>query len=107
MRQVIFSDDYYEYKDGFANGLLDVIINNTTDLIFSEELDYSSIWDFGYADAYDFYNRQLQENKSLELSNVSYVINEFYIQRIAHINGEFEEEIPAFTILLTPNKKKR
>ncbi len=108
MGEILFTEDYYEYKDGFANGLLDLIINSTTNFNFKEDIEYNSLWDLGYIDAYDYYDRKLQENKTLELSNVSHVINEFYIQRIARINEEFEEEIPAFTILLKsiPKRKK-
>ena len=108
MDEVLYPDIFYEYKEGFANGIIDLIIKLNNGVDSTSELQYNSFWDLGYSDAYNYYSHQLLEsnNKKIELSNIFLIINEFYIKRIEQYNQITKDEIPAFVLLLKRNKIK-
>ena len=105
MAEVFFSKGFIEYKSGFANGVIDFIINPTIDVSSFEIDENTNIWDIGYVDAIRYYQLALIDSydMSLDLSNMSVVLSEFYIKRVSKINEIYGTSIPAFTLLLKPN----
>lgn len=104
MDEIIFSEDYYEYKEGFANGVIDFIISVNTSITYDTQLNCNNLWDLGYQDAYNYYIQTYLEKRDnkIDLSNISNVINEFYLKRIEQYNELNDDFVTAFTLIIKP-----
>ncbi len=106
MYKVFYPDIFYEYKDGFSNGIIDFIINNSSNVNYITGLENEiTIWNLGYIDAYNYYQKELDEigNGVINLNNLFMIINEFYLQRLSQINELTDEKAVAFSLVLKPN----
>ncbi len=108
MNNIFFSEEFYEYKDGFANGVVDFIISYNNGTNFIQELEYKSFWDLGYLDAYNYYTKQLAESNDniIEVDNMLNIIIELFIIRSGQINEINKDKFPAFTLILKLNDKE-
>ncbi|MBR3161877.1 MAG: hypothetical protein IKF19_04020 [Bacilli bacterium] len=102
MNELFLSKYYYEYKEGFANGIVDFIINVNSGLYDYEELRNNCFWNVGYNDANNYYRIQFYRDgiTQLNLSNIADIITEFFWIRLSEYNEISGDLVPAFTLVL-------
>lgn len=100
MCNVIFPEDYFMYRDGFASGVVDFIMSGGSNFDNVNNLEYNNLWDFGFFDAYSYCLKQTIIGEKIKLSHMELIIDEFYIRWVGDYNKLYDKEIPAYTLIL-------
>ena len=106
--EFIYSKDFNDYKNGFAAGIVDFIVESKGGLEFNIDFDYPQFWVLGYRDAYSYYYNLVSDNPNevVDLDNIDTIVLEMYISLIGQINSLTGNSIPAFSLVLKPNDNK-
>lgn len=104
MDMVLFSQDYFDFRGGFGDGIADFIINGIDNYDFIDTLTFDSVWDYGYFAAICYCIEYLISDTNLDLSIINDIINEYYVQFIGEYNKLYNETYPAYTLLLNFKK---
>ena len=95
-----YTDEFFNYKDGFAAGLIDFLIYATTNTDCTNGTLEDDWWSYGYIDAYNYYYNCLIQEGSFDLNNILNTIDILYFNRVADNNINKKEKYPAFILKL-------
>lgn len=107
--EIIYTEEFLEYKLGFVNGKEDVmnLVFNGVDYYVEEGSD--TWYSIGYNDGYQYYHN-LFTTKGIVYSDEIIgrvpldILNEFFRKRVIEYNTNTEEEIPSVIYKLSPQK---
>ena len=106
--EFVYSKDFNDYKNGFAAGIVDYMIESKGELKINIDFDYPQFWVLGYRDAYNYYYDLVNDNSDeyIDLNNIGTVVLDMYINLIGQINSITNNDIPVFALGLKPNDIK-
>lgn len=110
---VIFLEDFAQYRLGFVDGQNDLLNLMLNGIDYYEEIDdnNSFMYDLGYDDAYMYYQKLFLEKGRVSLDELLgerafIVLSEFFFQRIGEYNKNNNSRFPAVTLKLLLSRGK-
>lgn len=95
-----YTDEFFNYKDGFAAGVLDLLLFLTSNIDCTNRSLEDDWWSYGYADAFFHYYTLLVEQGDFDLADVFNDLNSLYFDRILDNNIRNKDNYPAFILKL-------